>query len=331
MGLRLSRTKNTSLKMKEDSGLNTRRRSKIEYVPTKKIECYYETEMINKKEKFKLRFIRDVEFFIGEAFDFIDSQNSFSEITLILDIDLTLGEAILLPNPPSDGNSKVNMNGKDVDVSLLKRLHELEKIEWFHGGYCCFFIRPYFHHFINFCINNFKEVIIWTNGVEKHAEDMCKLIMKITGKKLRYFWREHSTGTELIKVVSRIGLDPTKTWMVDDDKRHFCNAPALKQSSIFRQEMYNNMSWKPMSSQPMYSKDAYLINPDITFFHAPEFSVSYENFFNKVIHNWHDEQNMVDIYDDWFLFLIWNWKFIKENKLDVKRFDKYENKFVYNS
>jgi hypothetical protein len=278
----------------------------LDHMPTTKTTCFYETETVN--EKFKLRFVRDVDFFIRDAFEFTGSKNSFSDITLILDIDLTLGEAILLPSLPAEGDTKVKMNGKDVDISLLERLHKLEKIEWFHGGYCCFFIRPYFHHFINFCINNFKEVIIWTNGVEKHAEDMSRLIKKITDKTLRYFWREHSIGVDLIKIVSVIGLDPSKTWMVDDDERHF-----------FRSDF------------SLESCEIFDINAEVTFFHAPVFSVSYETFFTKVIHHWHDDKNMADFYDDWFLFLIWNWKFIKENKLDVKRFDKFENKFVYNS
>jgi hypothetical protein len=278
-------------------------RSEQIQVYTKKITCYYETKKDN------IRLVKDVEVPIEKAIQVLNHKNLFSDITLILDIDLTLGEAILISR--TDDPKKVKLLDDVFDLDHIHQLVQHQKIEWFHDGSCCYFIRPNFHSFIHFCLNNFKEVIIWTNGVQKHADSMVNLIYKISGKKIRGYGRDYSTGQNYIKCINKLGLDldPSKIWMVDDDHRHFCNFE--------------------------HSQDEkFHVNPTIKFFHTPEFSISYfKEIMKRGFPNWHGNwtyhQDPIDLYDDWFLFLIYNWYYMKENNIELVEFVRKENKFRY--
>jgi hypothetical protein len=265
--------------------------------PQKKLTTSYETESNG------IKFVKEIEFSIDDALKLIEKKGMFMDITLVLDIDLTLGEA-LMSSLDQKSNYKLKINQNLVEPHHLDRLHKLQKIEWFHDGTCCFFIRPYFQQFIRFCINNFKEVVIWTNGVKQHADDMSNLVYKITGYKLRAFDRNYSTGLNTIKFVSNLGLDQTKTWMVDDDHRHYRN--------------------------PEDRDEVKSVNPYIKFFHSPEFSVSaFESFFDDKLIHWYHNEKMLDLYDDWFLFLIWNWNYMKENNIQMKYFHRENKKFIH--
>ena len=261
----------------------------------KRMTCNYE------KDVSEIKFIRDIGFFIEDVIPILSKKDLFRDNTLILDIDLTLGEAIIVDRSDTKPD-KITLLNKEVDSVVVYKLIEKEKAYWFHNGSCCFFIRPYFKEFVTFCVNNFKEVVIWTNGVQKHADDMCHLIYKMTGRTLRGFGRYYSSGTNQVKVVSKIGLDPSKTWMVDDDHRHHCKS----------------------CPDPDHE-----VNSEIKFFHTPEFSVSaLEQFFESKIYDWAHPNQTIELYDDWFLFLIWNWHYMHLNDIKFKSFLRKENKFL---
>jgi hypothetical protein len=260
---------------------------------SKELNAYYETTIDD------IRFVQDVKFSVKDCLEIAENKNNlFPDITLVLDIDFTLGQASMFHYNPVSG---FLMDEKTpIDIHHLKRLKNYGRGEWFHNGTCFFFIRPYFHDFITFCIRNFEEVIIWTNGVQKHADDMVNLICSLTGKTLRGFGRTYSTSDK--KIVSTIGLDPSKTWMVDDDHRHY----------------YKNNEKVELE-----------VNSQIKFFHTPEFSVSWFENVQDLISKWLHEKDMIELYDDWFLFLIWNWNYMKENKIEMQSFCRKENKFIH--
>lgn len=235
-----------------------------------------------------------INFTINDALKLLDKQNLFLDISLILDIDFTLGQCSSLEYDYVDG---FLLDNKKCDLVEINRLIEAGKASWFHDKSSVFFLRPYFKEFIEFCDKNFKEVIIWTNGAQKHADDMVALIASIIGKQWKGLGRSFSTADK--KIVTSIGLDPLTTWMVDDDHRHH----------------YRDID-----------RDVTLeVNADIKFFHGPEFSMEYFKDLNEKIPLWDKE---LKVYDDWFLFLIYNWVYMKENNLEMKKFIKTENRFI---
>jgi len=239
------------------------------------------------------RIIKNVQFSINDAKKLLDKKNLFPDITLILDIDATLGEACSIYNK----DDKLFLDGKQVNKYDIYRLLENRYARLFHNGTCLFFIRPYFEQFIRFCDNNFKEVIIWTNGIQQHADDMVSLVKNTIGKEWKGLGREYSTNER--KIVSTIGLDPNKTWLVDDDNRHY------------------------YVSQ---TDDSLSVNPDIKFFHSPEFSMLWFKDLHEKIPFL---GKTLQIYDDWFLFLIWNWNYMKENGIDMKEYIRNKKTFIY--
>jgi hypothetical protein len=247
---------------------------------------------IYQKVESPYRVIHGVYFTIDEAKKLIGKKDLYPDITLVLDIDYTLGEATMCSHDHLHGFS---LDNKKIDLHHIIRIIEEDKASWFHNQTCVFFLRPYFREFITFCENNFKEVIIWTNGTQMHADNMVELVEKVIGKKWRGFGREYST--EYTKIVTNIGLDPTKTWMVDDDHSH-------------HRRIDSNFT----------------INPDIKFFHTPVFSLNLFRDIHEKIPIWGNDE---EVYDDWFLFLIWNWNYMKENSIDIKSFNRNDNMFIY--
>jgi len=256
---------------------------------SKKLLTFYE------KVEPHFHITHDVDFTIQNALDLLEKKNLFPEITLILDIDLTLGEACPIRYDYVQG---FLLDNTPMDFNQINRIINEGKAAWFHDKTCVFFLRPYFREFIKFCDQNFKEVIIWTNGSQQHADDMVDLIQSIIGKKWRGFGRSFSTYDR--KIVTSIGLDPKTTWLVDDDHRHY-----------YRTEDRDE------------TKE---VNPDIKFFHGPEFSLCWFKDLSSKLYLWGPE---LEVYDDWFLFLIWNWHYIKENNIEIQKFDKNKNKFIY--
>lgn len=262
----------------------------------KSLTVYYETTVHN-----NVRLVQDHQFRIEDVLPILEKKNMFPDITLIIDIDATLGEAIIINDHPNNPDIVI-LDNHETHKRNLQRLENLKKMDWFHNGTCAFFIRPYFEPFLKFCIQNFKQVIIWTNGIQRHADDMVNLIDRLTGTKLTGYGRTYSTGYMNRKVVTTIGLDPTKTWMVDDDHNHHFVHP---------------------DRDPTYE-----VNPEIKFFHTPVFSVNFFEKFSYYLDHWH-EGDQLDLYDDWFLFLIWNWNYMKENNIEMKQFIRKENKFIH--
>lgn len=240
------------------------------------------------------KIVEYVNFTIGDAMKLLNKENLYPDISLVLDIDFTLGQASTLSYDHVKGFIL-----DDIDTNLVEvdRLIKEGKAAWFHDKTCVFFLRPYFREFIQFCDKNFKEVIIWTNGIQKHADNMVELVESIIGKKWKGYGRSFSTYDR--KIVTSIGLDPSKTWMVDDDHRHHY-----------------------IDEDRDVTKE---VNPDIKFFHGPEFSIAWFKDLNVKIPLWNKE---TQVYDDWFLFLIWNWNYIKEKNLEMKRYIRTENRFV---
>jgi hypothetical protein len=240
------------------------------------------------------RLVEFVKFTIEDAKKLLNQENLYPDITLVLDIDFTLGEALMWQY---DHEGRCLLDNKKVDQEEIRRLISDGKAAWFHNETCVFFLRPYFKEFIQFCDKNFKEVIIWTNGVQKHADSMVDLVETIVNKKWKGYGRSYSTYDR--KIVTSIGLDPAKTWMVDDDHRHHyidANRDVTKE-----------------------------INPDIKFFHGPEVSMSWFKDFHERFPKWGKE---IECYDDWFLFLIWNWNYMKDKNLEMKQYVRNENRFV---
>ena len=258
------------------------------YHPQKDLNALYE-------KNGPIKVIHQVQFNVQDALNLLHQKNMFPDITLILDIDMTLGEALTIRY---DNFYGFLLNEKPINYSVMENLVYKEKAAWFHNKACLFFLRPYFKEFIQFCDNNFKEVIIWTNGVEQHAKDMVDLVESKIGKRWQGYDRRFSTYDR--KIVTKIGLEPSKTWLVDDDHRH-----------------YNRVKDRDESVE---------VNPDIKFFHGPEFSVSYFKDFMNKIDIWGNE---LELYDDWFLFLIWNWNYMKQNNMDIEKYVIQENKFIY--
>ena len=241
------------------------------------------------------RVVEFVNFTIGDAMKLLDKENLYPDISLVLDIDFTLGEASMLQYTLEQG---FVLDNKKIDLLEINRLIDLGKAVWFHDKTCVFFIRPYFKEFIQFCDKNFKEVIIWTNGVQRHADNMVELVESMIGKKWKGYGRKFSTSDR--KIVTTIGLDPLKTWMVDDDHRHHY-------IDEFRDA----------------TKE---VNPDIKFFHGPEFSMTwFKDLQEERIAKWNKD---IQCYDDWFLFLIWNWNHMKEKNKEMKQYVRNENRFV---
>jgi hypothetical protein len=241
------------------------------------------------------RVVEFVNFTIDDAMKLLDQQNLYPDITLVLDIDYTLGEASMFENHPEKGSVLEN---KKVDLQQIESLIASGNAAWFHNKSCVFFLRPYFKEFIQYCDRNFKEVIIWTNGVQRHADDMVNLVESIIGKKWSGYSRTFSTNDR--KIVTTIGLDPSKTWMVDDDHRHHYvdeNRDVTKE-----------------------------VNPDIKFFHIPEFSMNwFKDLHEERIPKWNKD---IQCYDDWFLFLIWNWNYMKKKGKEMKKYIRNENRFI---
>jgi hypothetical protein len=241
------------------------------------------------------RVVEFVNFTISDAIKLLGQENLYPDITLVLDIDFTLGEASMFENHPEKG---AVMENKKVNLQQIESLIESGNAAWFHNKTCVFFLRPYFKEFIQFCDKNFKEVIIWTNGVQRHADNMVELVESIIGKKWKGYSRTFSTYDR--KIVTTIGLDPSKTWMVDDDHRHHYideNRDETKE-----------------------------INPSIKFFHMPEFSLNwFKDFHEERLPRWTKDMKC---YDDWFLFLIWNWNYMKEKGTEMKKFIRNENRFI---
>ena len=256
------------------------------------LNAFYE-----KQEQQNLKITHNIQFSISDTLQLLNKRKLFSDITLILDIDLTLGEALTIHY---DYNKGFMLNQQPCSHEKAQQLVDSRNAEWFHNKTCLFVLRPYFKEFIEFCDNNFNEVIIWTNGVQKHADDMVNLIEKTIGKRWKGYGRTFSTYDR--KIVTSIGLDPNKTWLVDDDHRHY-----------YKDE---------------HGDDTKEVNPDIKFFHGPEFSISWFKDFPDKINLWGNE---LEFYDDWFLFLIWNWNYMKENNMDMLRYDRSGRKFVYSS
>jgi hypothetical protein len=255
---------------------------------SRELNCIYDDESSD------IRIMRVRQFTIGEAKSLLYKENLFPDITLVLDIDFTLGEACSIYTK----GDEVFLENRKVEKSVIDRLLSNRNAFLFHKGSCLFFIRPYFEEFIKFCDKNFKEVIIWTNGVQQHANDMVELINSFIGKRWKGYGRTYSTNDA--KIVINIGLDPNKTWLVDDDHRHYY---------IDKNRDYH-------------------VNQGIKFFHTPEFSVLWFKDFYDKIPLW---GNTCQLYDDWFLFLIWNWNHMKENGIDMKEYIRNNQKFVYNT
>jgi hypothetical protein len=242
------------------------------------------------------RVVEFVNFTIGDAKKLLGQVNLYPDISLVLDIDFTLGEASIFEYDLNKGI--MTLDNKKVDIQEIHRLIESGKAAWFHNKTCVFFLRPYFKEFIQFCDKNFKEVIIWTNGVQRHADNMVELVESIIGKKWKGYGRNFSTSDR--KIVTTIGLDPLKTWMVDDDHRH---------------HYVDNLRDETKE-----------VNPDIKFFHGPEFSMTwFKDFHEERIPKWNKE---MECYDDWFLFLIWNWNYMKEKGKEMKKYIRNENRFI---
>jgi hypothetical protein len=252
----------------------------------KKIGCIYK-----RKSNLETTFIpEEKDFFIQDALQLLSHSNLFPDITLILDIDFTLGQASEIMKT-TDGNYLLNRTLTSAEH--IERLVKNGKATWFHDGNVFFFIRPYFAEFISFCDRNFKEVIIWTNGVQKHADSMLDLVERTIGKRWIGYGRSNFYSTGDTKIVSKIGLDPNKTWMVDDDHVH-----------------YNQEN----------------TNIGIKFFHAPEFSMEWFRDLHLQIPKWGKE---TETYDDWFLFLIWNWVHMKNEGIEMVYYDKRNNILTY--
>lgn len=250
--------------------------------------------VIHEKIVPNLRIVQDIQFTIQDAKNVLDRKNLYPDISLVLDIDFTLGQASTMSYDVVDG---FLLNNKKANLLEIHRLIEEGKAVWFHDKTCVFYLRPYFKEFIQFCDNNFKEVIIWTNGVQAHADNMVNLVESMIGKKWKGYGRGFSTYDR--KVVTTIGLDPSKTWMVDDDHRHHYVTEDRDETRE--------------------------INPDITFFHTPEFSMDWFKDLHEKIPLW---GKTLEVYDDWFLFLIWNWTYTKENNIQIKKYMKNENIFI---
>lgn len=259
---------------------------------TKQLTTIYERMSKNAPN---MKIVEYVHFTIGDAIKLLGQENLYPDISLILDIDFTLGQASTISYDVTNG---FLLNGKKVDFMEINRLIESGRATWFHDKTCLFFIRPYFKEFIQFCDKNFKEVIIWTNGVQNHADNMVELVESIIGKKWKGYGRSFSTYDR--KIVTTIGLDPLKTWMVDDDHRHHY---IDKDRDVTKE-----------------------VNPDIKFFHTPEFSMDWFKDLHEKIPRWGKE---LQTYDDWFLFLIWNWNYMKNNNIQIEKYIKNENRFIY--
>jgi hypothetical protein len=249
----------------------------------KKIGCVYQRYSLN------LDFIPEQkEFFIQDALDLLSQSNLFPEITLVLDIDFTLGQASEIQKI---SETEYLLNRSPISAEQVDYFIQKGKATWFHNQNILFFIRPYFAEFISFCDRNFKEVIIWTNGVQRHADEMFYLVERTIGKQWKRYGRE-GYGIKK-KIVSNIGLDPYTTWMVDDDHNH-------------------------------YERET--TNAGMKFFHTPEFSIEWFKDLSSKIPIWGKE---IDCYDDWFLFLIWNWVYMKNQNMDMLYYNKKDNVFFY--
>jgi hypothetical protein len=238
--------------------------------------------------KYKEDFILKTIFFpISECNERLSERNLFDDITLILDIDQTLGFALERPMMKNE-NYDLWREKYDEILELIKK----EKVEIIHGN-MLFIKRPNFEQFIKFCNNNFKEIIIWTNGTDDHAKMMVNMIEKIINKKTRGYSRSYSVNS--IKLIEKLGLNPVKTWMVDDDISHY---HAQK-------------------------------NNGFCFYDTPNFAFNTYKI-SDIISLW--SSSVIELYDDWFLFLIWNWHYMKKNKLNPNEYfyDKYNNTFIKN-
>lgn len=250
--------------------------------------------VIYEEVKPHLRVVRDIQFTIEDAKKLLDKTNLYPDITLILDVDFTLGQC---SNIEFNG-TELFLDSKKIDIYEIQRLIDERKATWYHDKSALFFMRPYFKEFVQFCDKNFKEVIIWTNGIQRHADNTVELVESMIGKKWRGFGRDYSTYDR--KIVTNIGLDPEKTWLVDDDARHYY---VSEDRDITRE-----------------------VNPDIKFFHGPEFSMAWFKDLHEKIPLW---GKSLEIYDDWFLFLIWNWNYMKENGINMEKFIRHENRVIY--
>jgi hypothetical protein len=250
------------------------------------------------------RVVEDYEFKIQDGLNLLQSDKGlFMDKTLILDIDLTLGQAGLVSYHRNYGC--LLENKYSLNLAEVSRLVKLDKVKWFQNHNMLFFIRPYFKEFIEYCDRNFKEVIIWTLGNRLHSLDMQDLCKDITGKTWKAYCRDDAESN--LKIVTKIGLDPSKTWMVDDDHRHYWEDPFDKSKNV---------------------------NSGIKFFHTPTFNILHnpeylyegggENF-SDYLYEW---GRNIEIYDDWFPFLIWNWNYMHGKGLSMTRFIRNDFKFV---
>jgi hypothetical protein len=61
------------------------------------------------------------------------------------------------------------------------------------------------------------------------------------------------------------------------------------------------------------------VNPDIKFFHGPEFSVSFFKDLEYKLPYWGQG---LELYDNWFMILIYSWIVMHNKKLEMKRYHR---------
>jgi hypothetical protein len=196
------------------------------------------------------RFIRNIYFHIDTVDNYINKINMFMSKILVLDVDATLGQAIY------DHDLKNN-------EILKKKLLDNQYMFPLHHKSMYFYVRPFFKEFIRFCLRNFKEVIIWTNGVQDYANSIGKIIEDIHGVKLKCFSR-NSSSPNLQKIMSNIDLNPTDVWMLDDDSIHNCK---------------DNFGLSFFQANP-FNISTHLLNEDFINFTV------YDDFFYIIIVTW---------------------------------------------
>lgn len=247
------------------------------------------------------RVVEDYHFAIKDGLDLMAKDKGlFMNKTLVLDIDLTLGQAGVVSYHTKSKTHILEYQHR-LNLQEIDRLEKLDKVKWFQNKNLLFFIRPYFKEFIQYCDRNFKEVIIFTLGNRLHSLDMQALCKQITGKTWKAYCRDDAESDK--KIVKKIGLNPKHTWMVDDDERHYWIDPSDQTKNV---------------------------NDGVKFFHTPAFNIIHTlekgDDLQDYLYEW---GRNIELFDDWFPFLIWNWHFMKKRKINMSTYIRNDCKFLY--
>ena len=115
---------------------------------------------------------------------------------------------------------------KKTKYTLVLDLDETLVHYFFTGNKGMFFIRPFCFDFLN-QLKGIYEIIIFTSGTKEYADKILNLLDKNREYFIYRLYRHHTTvdGKDIVKDLSLLGRDLSKTIIIDNMRANFKNQP----------------------------------------------------------------------------------------------------------